>query len=445
LAGPKADESPAVIANRLIEPNPDGAPYSRIEMEARIRGIASTVQVKRLIAIEKYGLQTKVAYDMKPITVIHWLHYKMIDKGEAQGDKMVISSELGADHVPETFNQFCQRLAIFIENGSALMPPDGEIPMDKLNIPPPPGQPMAPGQQPQPQAFTPPPPPPMPGAYPQGAMPPPHPTMSPALGLPPGVPTQQPQYAPQAPQAPQYAPQAPQYAPQAYAAPAVPPPVVPHPMASVPAPGQQAAPMTAPIVLIKNDPNRTWGATAPRITNGKQATRRLKTEILEDQAWESAGKPANFPTMSLAEAQAAGYHVDMETMLVVGAQNPAQYQAPYQAPQAPQQPPQPMAPQPPPAAPAAPMAMPPPLPMAQMQTSVPIPQTQMQQPSQDSTGSTLRELSKLLGDLQRRMAILDMSLSIVLRMNPDLRAALNQQGVASCEEVLKELNLSVPQ
>ena len=83
--------------------------------------------------------------------------------------------------------------------------------------------------------------------------------------------------------------------------------------------------------------------------------------------------------------------------------------------------------------------------------SVPAPQTQMAQPAQaapaqaDGINATLRELSKAISELKRQNAILDMSLSIVLRMNPDLKAALNQQGVASCEEVLKELNLTVPQ
>ena len=212
----------------------------------------------------------------------------------------------------------------------------------------------------------------------------------------------------------------------------------------------QNAPSTAPTVLIKNDPSRTWGVTAPRTTgNGKPATRRLKTEILEDQAWESAGKPANLPTMTLAEAQAAGYMVDMETMLVVGAQNNAPQQ-PAAAPQVapPAAPAQPMAPQP--MAPAAPQAAPQAAPMvpALPTASVPAPQTQAAHPAQeqsDATGATLRELSKAITELKRQNAVIDMALSIVLRMNPDLKGHLNQQGVASCEEILKELNLTVPQ
>ncbi len=294
------------------------------------------------------------------------------------------------------------------------------------------------------------------------AMPPPAPTMAPVVGAPPGVP--QPPVAmpppvpgqhpvaqmPMAPQQPTMGVVVPapgqQPAPQPQFQAAVPPPVAPQPMAAVPPPGQPAAPSTAPIVLIKNDPARTWGVTAPRTTgNGKPATRRLKTEILEDQAWESAGKPANLPAMTLAEAQAAGYQVDLGTMIVVGASNPAP-QAPPMAPPAQPMAPQPMAPPAPQAPPAAaPMA--PPLPMA----SVPAPQTQMAPPAQaataqqDATGATLRELSKTITELKRQNAVLDMALSIVLRMNPDLKAALNSQGVASCEEVLKELNLPVPQ
>lgn len=421
--------------------------------------MAATTQVKRLIAIEKYGLRTKVAYDMKPITVIHWLLDKMIDTGAVQGDKMNISSDLGADHVPETLNQFCQKLAIFIENGAALRPHETEIEMDKLNIPPPPGQPVAPGQ-PQPQqqaAFIPPPAPPMPGAQPMMAQPPPAPTMAPAVGAPPGVPAQMPQMQmpqmqmPMAPALPQGAqmPMPPQ-APQAPQAPSLPPPVAPQPMASVPPPNQQAAPGTAPPILIKDDPNRSWGVTAPRTSStGKPATRRLKSEIMEDQAWESAGKP-NLPTMTLAEAQGAGYIVDQETLLVVGQQNNAPQQPTAAPPQAPApQPPQQMAqpPQPQMAQPAAPMApqqqMVPALPVA---SSVPAPgQAIAGQAPTDGTNATLRELAKSTTELKRQNAILDMALSIVLRMDPNLKAALNSQGVASCEEVLKELNLQVPQ
>jgi hypothetical protein len=249
---------------------------------------------------------------------------------------------------------------------------------------------------------------------------------------------------PMPPQMPQ-APQAPALPPPTAPA-AVPPPVAPQPMASVPPPGQQAAPSTAPTVLIKNEPTRVWGVTAPRTSStGKPATRRLKSEIVEDQAWESAGK-ANLPTMTLAEAQAAGYIVDLETMLVVGAQNNAPQQFAAAAPQAPAAPPpQQMAQQPmvPAAAPMAPpqQQMVPALPMA----SVPAPQTEAPAPQADATGATLRELSKAITELKRQNAILDMSLSIVLRMDPNLKAALNSQGVASCEEVLKELNLQVPQ
>lgn len=466
MAGPKADESPAAIADSLIAPKPDGTPYSRPEMETRIRDIAGTTQVKRLITIERYGLHTKVAYDMKPITVIHWLLDKMIDKGEVQGNKMNISSDLGADHVPETFNQFCQVLSLFIENGSALRPLDGEIPMDKLNIPPPPGQPVAPGQPAQPQqqaAFTPPPPPPMPGAQPMMAQPPPPPTMAPAVGAPPGVPAGM----PMAPQVPGQHPQAqmpmapalpqgaqmpmPPQAPQAPQAPALPPPTAP-PAAAVPPPGQAiapAAPAAVPTILIKENPARVWGVTAPRTSStGKPATRRLKSEIMEDQAWESAGK-TDLPTMTLAEAQGAGYIVDQATLLVIGAQNPAPQQPTAAAPPAPADPPpqtmaQPAAaPMVPAAAPMAPpqQQMVPALPMA----SVPAPQTETPAPQADATGATLRELSKTIAELKRQNSILDMALSIVLRMNPDLKAALNSQGVASCEEVLKELNLQVPQ
>lgn len=456
MAGPTEDETPSAIANKLITPKADGTPYSRLEMEERLRDIASTAQIKKLIAIETFGLSTKVAYTMKPITVIHWLLDAMISKGYAQGDKMNISSDQGADDVPETFNQFLQLLAIFIENGSALRPQEGEIPdMNKLNIPPPPGQAMAPGQpapQPQGQGFTPPPPPPMPGAQPMMAQPPPAPTMAPAVGAPPGVPAQMPQMQmPMAPALPQGAqmPMPPQ-APQAPQAPSLPPPVAPQPMASVPPPNQQAAPRTAPPILIKDDPNRSWGVTAPRTSStGKPATRRLKSEIMEDQAWESAGK-ANLPTMTLAEAQGAGYIVDPETLIVIGQQNNTPQQpaaAPPPAPMA--QPPQQMAqpPQPQMAQPASPMApqqqMVPALPAA---SSVPAPgQAIAGQAPTDGTNATLRELAKSITELKRQNAILDMALSIVLRMDPNLKAALNSQGVASCEEVLKELNLQVPQ
>ena len=407
-------ETPAEIHQKLIAPKSDGTPITtRPEMEQRLNDVAPTVHQKRLQAIH-LGLDTRVALDMKPVTVRHWVLDELIRKKVIQGEILDISSDLGADHIPEHFQQFLQKLGLFIEKGWALDPLPGEVPMSNQLVPPPPvpGQPPAPPSDGQnAPAFTPPP-------------------------MPPGV-------APAAPQAPMI--------PQPLQAAPLPPPVAPTapPVpASIPAPGQppqpqvpqQAVPVPAQEapklgVLIKAEPARPWGKPSPSRPDAK---RRTKVEIMEDKAWMSSGSPGTVATMTVEEAQAAGYQVNDE-MVIVGAQNPP----PQAAPQAPTTPPFPQSPTQGPSLPqpvTAPPMAPPSLPT--IAAGMPVAPAQAPNAQTVSGNDTLQRnqenLAKQMVAIKHQLKVLDTALALMLRQT------FQRQGEFKCEEALKELGVQLP-
>jgi hypothetical protein len=285
----------------------DGSFFNRVEMEQQIRE-SDTVHHRRLRAIG-LGLSPKIAYDMFPISVTHWLLDQWVSRGEIYGDVLGVRSEFKADEDKDYFNQLTQRLQLFIENGHAIKPNPGEgIDMNRMNMPPGmPGMPPAPNGQGGAPSFTPPAPPmmppsmpgvpgmpatmnvpqppgppmmaqpPMPPQPPMGGMPPmiPQPSQPPQQQFsPPGFPGAAPQFPPQVPQQMQQ-PQQPQMAPQQQMTPQ------PSQMAMYQQPQQSAGGEPH-----KADPTRQWGQPGKR-DDGTQRARRTKEEIAEDAAYEA--------------------------------------------------------------------------------------------------------------------------------------------------------------
>ncbi len=81
--------------------NPDGSLLTRLVMEQQIRETHATVQDRRLLAITPYGLESKVAYDMKPITVIHWVLDQLVRQGAIHGEQIfgIWQDELDVQYV----------------------------------------------------------------------------------------------------------------------------------------------------------------------------------------------------------------------------------------------------------------------------------------------------------------------------------------------------------
>jgi hypothetical protein len=292
---------------------PDGSLPTRFEREKELREKASRLHERRRLAMEKYGLPAKVAYDMKTITLIHWILDKMIEYGEVSGEYMGVSSELGADDDKENFDRFTQLLALFIERGWAVTPNDGEgIDMNKINVPPVPAQIPggAPGFPAPPMPPAPPAMPSMPG-QPMAAPPPPPPGMP---GMPPSMPMAQ-------PPAPQGSPPAMPMPPiphmpaaptgQFGAAPAAPAPQMPQaPVGGAPvaqpaaAPQQGGDPGGPP---DKADPRRAWGSPGFK-PDGSQRSRRSREEVQEDEAydyWIQACQKAGIDPNSRLQQQSA--------------------------------------------------------------------------------------------------------------------------------------------
>lgn len=445
----------------------------RISLEQHLREKLKTVHQKRLYCV-KMGLPTKVAFDMKPITVTHWILDKEISDGRATGQLIGASSELGADDNKDNFDQFTQRLAMFIENGWAMTPNKGEgIDMNRLAQPP---QPPAPPNG-APGVATPPAPPPMPGvaAPPVApAVPAPQPGVpagvAPQMPAPPAPPAAAPQVpppvaAPPVPGAPVGAPPMPQTAPPMAPAPAAPAPqmaapqpqqpmapAAPQPVTPAPAAPQQAG--NLPTVLIKEDPNRAWGRPSG------ERKRRTKAEIKEDTAWTDAGKPGNVQTITLAQAQAAKYQVDADMRIVGG---PATAAPPMQA-QAPAAP----APAAPPAAAAPAQGNPmivPPNPLTGANTmqaaapAAPVPTSTAQAPTAPQTqgitmpgspavaplptmppmgGVPAPAPSVDLSEVTDQLKLIDAGLALLLR------ASYQKQGELTLVSILTELN-ALPQ
>lgn len=245
---------------------PDGSLLTRIEAEKELREKCKIFHNMGLLASYHLGLENRFALGMTPTSIIHWILDEMIRKKLIAGEQIGVQPDLESD--ASYFNAYTQRLGVFVQNGQALMPKEGEgIDMSDFQ------QNGAP-----PQGFTPPPPPPMgygqqapqqqqqyqqpqqqggfgppPGAPPQNFGPPPGgppafgpPTGAPGFGPPPGGPPMGPppgfpqQAAPPQPQMP------PQGMPPQQAAPPPPPAQAPsnrrRGKAAEAAPPAQAAP-----------------------------------------------------------------------------------------------------------------------------------------------------------------------------------------------------------
>lgn len=415
----------------------NGHPKNRYEMETWLRDNIQTAQEKRLKAIEM-GLPAKVAYDMKLISVIHWILDRLIDEGRVEGDKLEVSSDLGFDNNKDNFDQFTQRLAIFIENGQAATPIDGEgIDMTKMNTPPappipgqnqngtsqntfvPPTPPPMGAQQPPQQQGSPQPPappaPPSPGGQQPGQQPPQPSSAAPQPPSPPvpGVPAQQgtaPQPPmPAAPSAPQQSPQppSPQGAP-------MPPTAQPPQQQQAQPQGNAADPGPPP---TKADPNRPWGEPGMN-AQGEQKKRRNRKEVEEDNAFDSW------------VAACANAGIDHNERLQQA--NPAPQQ-PQQMQQARTAPPNPMAgatgPAPTQQAPMPTMGMP------QMGTP----------PNAGPAGGGQQADNYDLEALREEVAELNYKMDLIGKVTAQtLRVLYSKPGDPTPESILQELGLSVP-
>jgi len=221
---------------------PDGSLLTRIEAEKHVRDVCKTSHVQRRFAWGQLGLDYQFVWMMKPITVTHWILDELIRKKQIAGDLLGIQPELDTDD--SYFNSFIQRLAVFVQDGRALQPKEGEgiIMADFQQMGPPNGQPPgAPGYNPPPPpaGFGPPPQPPgyAPQQPPQGYAPPQQGFAPPQQGF--GPPPMQPppqQY--QQPQQPSFPPQG--------APPPIPPPQMAPPSMGAPPPAMGAPQTMAP-------------------------------------------------------------------------------------------------------------------------------------------------------------------------------------------------------
>lgn len=403
----------------------NGDLFHRLEMEQQLREKIETVHERRLLAIEPYGLEHKVAYDMKPVTVTHWILDEMIRRGLINGEEIGVGSTLGSDNHPESFKQFGQRLALFIENGWAVSPHKAEgIDMSKYPPAPPVGVP--PNGQTAPAVFAPPAPPAIPPA-PGSAAPP---AASAPAYAPPGPPA--PPAAPTmaAPPAP---PAAPPMAPAAAAAVAVPPTAAP---ATAP-PAPPATAPTAPAVAagtdpgpppVRADPQRPWGKASPTRTAAQSRPRRDKEEQKEDEQYKNWREQCK--AMGLKSS-------DVE----------AQYAA------APEQTAAPTMAAPPTAPPSSPAAAPPSSPPAAMAPPNPLTMKQPAPPAPPATvpsGATpaiateveSRETSQVLENQRliiQHLKCLDIATAIALRN------VYKTDGEFSCAAILTEFNIPLPQ
>jgi hypothetical protein len=245
-----SSEAPVLVLQKQ-----DGSLLTRIEAEKELWDKCKTSHAMRRYAWGQLRLDSRYAWMLKPTSVTHWILDELHRKRLIAGDPIGVQPELESDD--SYFNSFIQRLGVFVQEGRALPPKEGEgIDMSDFQhqMPPAPN-----GQQQPQQGYAPPPPPPM-GFPPPGAQagPPPQQGFNQA---PP--PQQQFAQAPQQPQQPQYTapPQAqgfgpppgqPQFGGQASfgpppGQPAFPPQGPPPPVAppQLPPQGQPAAPAAA--------------------------------------------------------------------------------------------------------------------------------------------------------------------------------------------------------
>lgn len=247
----------------LVLKRSDGSLLTRVEAEKELWDKCKTSHAMRRVAWSQFGLENRFAWMLKPTSIVHWVLDEMIRKRMIAGDQIGVQPELESDE--SYFNSYIQRLRVFVEDGRALKPKEGEgidmsdfqnqmppqngqpVPQQSFSPPPPPVG--FPGQQPPqqaPQSFAPPPPPQQYGAPPQAMPGYQAPPQMPQFGAPPSFPPQgaqppvsQPQLPPQgAPPAPPA--QAPSNRRRAKADAGAPPPGMPQ------VPSQQSMPFAGP-------------------------------------------------------------------------------------------------------------------------------------------------------------------------------------------------------
>jgi hypothetical protein len=254
----------------LVLKKPDGSLLTRIEAEAELWDKCKTSHMMRRLAWGRYGLDQRFTWILKPTSVTHWVLDELSRKKFISGDPIGVQPELESDD--SYFSSFVQRLKVFVEEGRALAPKEGEgINMSDFQHPGPMMMPQN-GQQPSMPGFAAPP-------SPVGFPPAPPPMGAPQfqqpqapVGFPPQAPP--PMGAPQAPQgyppagpqfgAPQFGaqPQQPAFPPQAMPAPGAPPPMM-QPQGAPPAPPAQAP-------ANRRGRGKTDAAPAPGTLPGQQ-------------------------------------------------------------------------------------------------------------------------------------------------------------------------------
>ncbi len=249
-------------APALALQKPDGSQLTRIEAEKELWDKCKTSHTMRRLAWGQFGLDNRFAWMLKPASVTHWVLDEMIRKRMIAGDPIGVQPELESDD--SYFNSFIQRLKVFVEDGRALPPKEGEgIDMSDFQQPPngqmpgyapPPPPPIGfPGQQ---QGMQQPPPPQQ-----YAAPPPPQQYGAPQPGQ--GFPQQQaPQFGNPGQQAPQQfgaPPQAPSFPPQGMPMP---------PQQMMPPPQQAGAPPAPPAQTPSNRRRAAKDAGAAPQHNG---------------------------------------------------------------------------------------------------------------------------------------------------------------------------------
>lgn len=226
------------ITSPLALTKPDGTQMTRVEAEKALWEQCKTSHVMRRVAASQFGLDSRYVWGLKPTSITHWILDELIRKRVISGEQIGVNPDLESDD--SYFNSYIQKLAVFVQEGRALQPKEGEgINMSDFNhqMPPPNGQngfapPNAfsqPPQQPQFQQQPPqqggyaPPAPPQFNAGQSSFGPPPQPSFGPP---PPAAPPQNvsppPSFPPQGPPPPVAAPQQQGFAPPTGAPP--PPP-----------------------------------------------------------------------------------------------------------------------------------------------------------------------------------------------------------------------------
>jgi hypothetical protein len=165
---------------------PDGSAMTRLEAEHTIRTSLGTVHHMRHLASRDFGLDKKLMFLIKPVSVIHWILDEMVRRKLIIGEEIGVKPELESD--PNYFNTFQQKIAAFVQSNQAMMPKEGEgVNMSDINNMMPPGAPPQNGH-PQTGFAPPPPPPPM---FQSGAPTPNVPPPPPQTGFGAAPPTQQ--------------------------------------------------------------------------------------------------------------------------------------------------------------------------------------------------------------------------------------------------------------